>query len=634
MMQKIIPLLLFILSTNINAQDLSFFTISSAISDKANAVIQYSENTIELVRQDKMTIKRKAKITIYNDKADGLAELELYYDKRTRIGKVKMEFHNAVGKRLKKVSKKDFDDYAATGSSTLYSDNRVLYYRHIPTTYPYTVTYEYEIITQNTAFIPRWLPISNYDVGVVKSTYSFSFPNDFKIQKLEANLDDYDIHKNSAIGLLKYSISNIAPIKHETLSPHYSKILPNVRLASNKFELAGVKGTAETWSDFGKWMYNELLASQNNLSEETIAKIKEMVKGIDDPTERAKVIYEYVQNKTRYINVAIDIGGWQPMKTSDVDRLGYGDCKALTFYTKSLLDIADVPSYYSIVYAGSSSKNNIEKDIVCAQGNHAFLCLPREKDTIWLECTSQKVPFGLKNSFTDDRDILAMTAEGGKIVHTCTNKPKENLQQTIGHFILKNDASIEGTAEIISYGTQYSNHLYRYDGLSPDDLEKRIKNHFDHINNLSVSKIEVHNNKTEKRYEETLSFTAENYSTTNADKSILFNLNTLNRILYIPSKVRNRKTPFEILRGYKDSDTYTITIPDGYSITDLPAPKTIENQFGVYTMSVEKKDNSTLIYTRSMLLNKGLYPKEMYKDYRTFWKKINRLENIKIIISK
>jgi hypothetical protein len=102
------------------------------------------------------------------------------------------------------------------------------------------------------------------------------------------------------------------------------------------------------------------------------------------------------------------------MMTADVDKLGYGDCKALTYYTKSLMDVVEIPSFYTIVNAGISKKN-IEKEVVSVQGNHAFLCLPQEKDTIWLECTSQKVPFGFKNSFTDDRDVLAITPIGGKI---------------------------------------------------------------------------------------------------------------------------------------------------------------------------------------------------------------------------
>ena len=67
-------------------------------------------------------------------------------------------------------------------NTSLYTDNRVIHYNYIPTTYPYTVTYKYILTESNTAFIPKWYPISNYRVGVKKRSYSFSYPEDFKIQ--------------------------------------------------------------------------------------------------------------------------------------------------------------------------------------------------------------------------------------------------------------------------------------------------------------------------------------------------------------------------------------------------------------------------------------------------------------------
>jgi transglutaminase-like putative cysteine protease len=45
--------------------------------------------------------------------------------------------------------------------------------------------------------------------------------------------------------------------------------------------------------------------------------------------KKAKKIYQYLQNKTRYISVQIGIGGFQPVTAADVDRLGYGDCKGI-----------------------------------------------------------------------------------------------------------------------------------------------------------------------------------------------------------------------------------------------------------------------------------------------------------------
>jgi hypothetical protein len=634
MLKKLFATLVIVISfLQIIAQDYVPFLIPENLSKNADAVVQFEDYSIDLVSQDKMLIHHKAAITIFNKNADYLADLTLYYDKHNYIKSVNMEFYNSFGKSIKKVKKKDFDDYSATGNTNLYTDNRVIHYDYIAISYPYTVVYEYKKHHKYTAFIPEWNPINNYNVGVKKSSYSFTYPPNFKIQKLESNFDKYSIQKNISSGLLKYSISNLDPLKYEAMSQGLSKITPNVKLASNRFHLAGVDGTADNWKDFGKWMYNELLASRNNLSEETITKVKKMVKDVSDPIERAKIIYEYVQNKTRYISVQVEIGGWQPMMTDDVDRLGYGDCKALTFYTKSLMDVAEVSSFYTSVYSGNE-KRSYKKDVVCKQGDHIILCLPATKDTIWLECTSQKIPFGSRNSFTDDRDVLAITKEGGKIIHTNTYKPERNLQETIATYSINSDGGIQADAEIKSYGTQYVNHLFSFDGLSPKDLEKEMKDYFDFINNLNFSKIEVTNNKESKRYEESVSFSADNYTVTNSDGSMLLTLNAFNRIDVIPKRAKNRKTPFEIARGYQNKDTYTINIPQNYLLFDLPKPITIENKFGTYFLSVEKLSETSLLYKRIFLLNKGLYPKEQYDSYRKFRKQIKKYEKLKIILKK
>ena len=55
-------------------------------------------------------------------------------------------------------------------------------------------------------------------------------------------------------------------------------------------------------------------------------------------SDKVKKIYQYMQNKTRYVNVSIGIGGWMPMSPEEVRKKGYGDCKGLTNYMKTMLN--------------------------------------------------------------------------------------------------------------------------------------------------------------------------------------------------------------------------------------------------------------------------------------------------------
>ncbi len=633
-MKKTIALALLVVSQwIISAQNYSVSFIPDSIKTNADAVVIYDNTTIEILNQRSMNISQKTAVTIFNKNAQEWASPSIDYDKHQKINNVTLIYYDALGNVLKKVKRSEFMDYAAVDGFSIYSDNRLIHFDYTPVTYPFTMVYEYELSTSNTAFINSWFPMRGYDTGVLSSSYSLIFPKEFKVQQLENNILGFNIKSQVLPQRLNYTLSNTPPLKYEEMSPSFREIVPHVNFAINKFNLAGVDGQAESWEEFGIWMQDKLLASRNNLSEETKTQIKNMVEGVADPKERAKIVYEYVQNKTRYISVQIGVGGWMPMYTDDVDRLSYGDCKALTYYTKSLLEVADVPAYYTAVHAGNP-KRNIEKDLVSVQGNHVFLILPMEKDSIYLECTSQKIPFGIKNDFTEDRDVLSLTPQGGKIIHTPAYLPEENRQDQIVHYSLDDKGTLNAKIEIKSFGNQYSNHLQDFDGKQPNELDELIKNHYDHINNITIESIKVYNNRELKRYEENILLSATNYAVINPDASILFSPNAFNRLDYVPPKVNNRKMPFEIKNSFKDVDQYKIQLPENYVVSDLPTSVSIETDFGIYSFSIEKETEQILVYKRSIIVYNGIYPKEKYEEYRKFRKDLKKYDEMKILVNK
>ncbi len=140
-----------------------------------------------------------------------------------------------------------------------------------------------------------------------------------------------------------------------------------------------------------------------------------------------KLLYNYLQNKVRYVSITEGLGGWQPIDAETVDRVSYGDCKALANYMKALLDIAGITSYYTIIRAGENAPG-LRDGFPSNQFNHAIVCVPVNNDTIWLECTDQQIPFGFLGSFTDDRKALIISESGGKIVNTTAYSAGDNKQ--------------------------------------------------------------------------------------------------------------------------------------------------------------------------------------------------------------
>ncbi len=634
---KFQPILLFVLIFNFQFLfsqdfDLNISTIPDSLKQNANAVVRFYITNIELESSKKMKIKVKKAITVLNKLGNRNAEIVMHYDKSNQIKKLKASVFNAFGIEIKNISKKKFKDYSAADGFSLFNDGRLKYYKHIPISYPYTIYYEYELESSNTAFIRRWLPINSYNQSVQQSSFKISYPNDLTITRVEKKFKKYPIEKKDSTGSLLYELKGISAIKYEDLSPSFTTIAPSVKLASNKFSLEGVSGLANNWDEFSKWMYDNLISSRMEIPETTKLKIQELVKGIDNPIERAKIVYEFVQNKTRYISVQVGIGGWMPMLASDVDRLGYGDCKALTNYTKSLMDAVDVESYYTLLYAGNE-KRNINSGIVSVQGNHAFLHIPSKEKDYWLECTSQTVPFGYQGTFSDDRDVLVISPKGGEIKHTNILNSKDSFQKTFANYNITSDGSLEAEIKIGSGGIQYKNH-YTLENKSHRDIEEYyMSDYWSYINNLIIHSYSFNNKKDSIIFEEKIKIKATDYATFSGDR-VLFILNAFNRISHIPKRYRNRKLPLEISRGFIDNDEFTIDLPTNYSIEAIPNDIKIENKFGIYQFSVKKIALAQLKYTRTFFLKKGLYSAADYKSYRNFRKQIVKFDKTKIVLIK
>jgi hypothetical protein len=610
---------------------LSSLSIPAHLKENANAI--FRDNSIEITIEavDRMLVRNRQVVTVLNKKGNVDARIVEAYDDDTKITKLSAKIYDVFGNEVKKYSKSKFVDVSAVSGGTLYSDSRVKYIDYIPVAYPYTLVFESEYRTSSTGFIPRWIPNNGYYVGVEKSTYILNNPLKIKLRTKEKSFKGYPIENLSTGVNLHYVIKNQKALKPENLSSSYLEYMPQLMVASNEFALKKVTGRASNWKEFGEWMHRKLIQDRDILDVSTIEKIKSLVADVTDPIEKAKIVYKFVQDKTRYISVQVGIGGWEPISANQVDQVGYGDCKGLTNYTKALLDAVGVTSYFTLVYA--QQKRNIVKNFSSMQGNHAILNIPNNGNDIWLECTSQTIPFGFLGDFTDDRDVLVITPEGGIIKRTPAYFNEDNLQTIDGSIQLYEDGSVKASLERVSHGIQYDQKS-RYDSMSEEDLKKHYKTKdWSYNNNLEINSVALENDKDSVVFTEKMKTSITDYATIN-ENDYLFRVNMFNRNTNVPKRYRDRTLPLKISRGYQDIDQYSYVIPKGYTFAGLPEEKNITTKFGSYKVSFTKIDATTFIYKKELLIKAGDYPKEDYKDYRKFRKSIARYENLRISLIK
>jgi len=609
----------------------SSLLIPDSLKQNANAVVRLDQIDILISSQQSMNIKNKRVVTVLNEQGQGAIDAYEYYNKKTRIENIQATIFDAFGNEIKKIKRKDFKDLCATDGGTVFSDNRYIYLDYTPTQYPFTVIYESEIETSATAFIPQWYPLNDYFLSVEKSVLNVNYPDNLGFKKMEFNFSNFKIIKAADTSTrLSYVATNILVQKQEDYSPSYI-IFPKVMMGLELFHLEGVDGNAKTWKEFGQWYSDKILTGTTELPEETKSKIKNLVGDEKDLIKKARIVYKYLQDKSRYVSIQVGIGGWKPMLANDVDRLGYGDCKALSNYTKALLNAVDVPSYVTLLY-GDRNKHDIQSDFVSMQGNHMILSIPNGDNYVFLECTSQDNPFGYQANFTDDRNVLVVKPDGGEIVRTKNYENKDNSQISKGNYSIDDNGDFSGKITIVSEGSQYSQ-KYHLETAQPTEREKRYKEYWDNINNLKINKTTFSNDKEKVSFTENADISAVNYGTISNNKMI-FVVNGFNQNSGIVKRIRNRKNQFEIPRGYHDADEIEIALPTGFTVESIPNNFEVNTKFGEYKTEIIKKDNSNLIYKRSIFIKKGLYKSTEYDEYRLFMEQISKNDNAKIILTE
>lgn len=611
--------------------DYSVFSIPSDLSDGVDSVLRDEHITVDISDISKLKFTMHRVITIYNKVGLGDADAFVFYDNNTQVNDLEARVYNRMGKEIEKFKKRDFQDVSAVSGGTLYSDSRALYLEYTPTSYPFTMVLDYEYTSKTTAFIPGWLPLGAYDSSTAASTYEIIYNPDIKLNYKETNFEGYDIEKTEEPGHIVYTAKDLKTLESEYLAPAFTTRAPRVRFALEEFYLEGVHGKANDWAAFGSWMNDYLVSESNDLPQATIDAVRDMTKDLPDDEAKARAIYKYLQDKVRYISVQIEIGGWKPMKASEVDRLSYGDCKALTNYTKNLLEAVGIESYYTVLYAGD--KKSIDEELVSIQGNHAILALPfGENDYTFLECTSQEVPYGYMGDFTDDRDVFIITPEGGEIVHTTVYDIDDNITKTTVDATLDETGQIKASLVRDSYGVDYGDGL-QLTHLDQKELNDNYHHEWDMLTGLLVSDIYIKDDQEKVIFNEALNLEVPKYaSDINGDLILRPNMFYYGSKM-IPPRYSDRKAHFVIERERQSQKEFNYTLPQGYVLESLPEPVNLKTEFGEYTAKMTQTSPNTFQYTRTLIIRAGVFTPDLYEDYREFWKQIARYDNQKVLLN-
>ncbi|WP_420575674.1 transglutaminase domain-containing protein [Ekhidna sp.] len=594
---------------------------------KAHAQVLKNETRITIDNEGVKTTQRKVRIRINNKESNWLSHIEVRHDPKQTFSFNYAQIIDSNGKVVRKLKKKELITRNDFPYQAFHQDDLITEFDLYWNSYPYQIEYSYEVTEEEFLYVTWWTPIIYYSVPVTNAALEVIIPKGYNIQVYKSGDVLFEETQIDQTRKLSWQASASKQPENEIFMPPSNSLIPRVVIVPNNFTY-GVGGNTDSWSAFGTWL-SELNRGTDNLPYSEKEIVQEMIDGIHNEKEIIRVLYHYLQDHTRYINVAIDVGGLKSYSASYVCTNKYGDCKALTTYMKGLLKVAGIESHYTIIDANKNIEN-IETSIPSQQFNHVILTVPLQKDTVWLENTSNSLPFNYLGTFTQNRYALAVDSSNSKLIKTPRLKPEDVLIERIYSFSSDAENNWKSDIKIRLRGESFEDFRYYNVNGSNKELNGLIKRVVD-LGDFKMKDWESNHHRDSSNVTITTSGEIGDPTRNIGHMNVITPL-----MIRLPDFEEPKKRDFDVKINYPiyliDSVKYELKNLNEKKI-QLPEGQSIDSEYGEYSSHFEIK-NKYILITERFLLKANHIPVKDYEKFYSFIQSIIEYKKTCAIIIK
>jgi hypothetical protein len=402
----------------------------------------------------------------------------------------------------------------------------------------------------------------------------------------------------------------------------------------------------DTWQGIGDW-YNSLSRDRIVANPEMTAKAAELTAGKTDFYDKTEAIGEFVQQQIRYFAIEMGIGGWQPHAAADIFRNRYGDCKDKATLLSAMLSTVGIHSDLMMV---DDRRGVVDPEAPSIFGDHMIGAIeipagytsPRLRSVVTAKSgrhylifdpTWEKTPFGqLEHELQGSYGVLF---EGSKseVVALPIMSPELNSIQRTASFQLQPDGTLKGDIVEKRFGDLAEHKRVLYTSATTKDRET-YESH-----QLGEDFISFH----------TSGFKIENVQSLNKDLTISFSLTadgfakSMGPLLMVRPRVlgsagmwvdrKPRLVPINLQETHQEKDDFTIELPQGYAMDELPDPVKVDLGFAAYESKSELTGN-TLHYHRTYTVREVTLPASRYDDVQKLAAIIETDEQNRAVLKK
>ena len=607
----------------------------TAHDEKDEAILLYSEDITTVQPDGKVKAIERRAYKILRPEGRDYGVAWAYVGRETKIGSMRAWCIPAQGKDYEVKDKDAVERSPAVMGGELASDIKVRMLR-IPAAEPGNVVgYEIEY-SQRPYVLEDWWEFQEA-IPVREARYTLQMPPGWEYKAVwlnHARVEPVAAGSNR----WQWVINDVQPIRHERGMPPFRGIAGQM-IVSFVGPGAGQRSGFLTWDDMGKWQAT-LANGKREVTPEIVQKVADLTLASKNPQQKMQGIAGFLQKDIRYVAIELGIGGFQPHAAADVFSHRYGDCKDKATLMSAMLRQAGINSYYVMINTERGAVgpetppmmylfNHVILAIKLPDGSsderyQAVLEHPKLGRLLIFDPTNEKTPIGQLSGDLQGNYALLVTPEGGELIRTPQLPAATNGIAHTGRLSLDAQGTLRGEMTVTRRGdfAEYE----RYEQLAVQnskDRVKRIEQEVAHsIGMFEITKAQMTNlDATELPFGYNFTFVAPTYA------KQLGNLIAVRpRVMGIHSsdlleEKEPRKFPV-IFRGpERDSDSFEITLPEGYMVDDLPPPVDVDYSFASYHSKTEA-DRNTLKYTRTFEVKELSVPVSKVEDLKGLYRVI------------
>lgn len=563
--------------------------------------LNYNRETRIFIKdnQPQAETKEYVEIAVLDDKANGLYnKYKVFHGSFDELTHLEAFTKAPDGSRYKKINVTEIKTQSSRSRGVFYDDVKESAFDFPSLTKgAYAIVNHTELNKDLHLLSPFYF--ASY-MPVVNARFTISFPSNMEIKYTIKNDDRHKIQvKEDNRGRehsYEFTASDIKYFDRFGDAPSMSYYEPHVivQIASYKNSNNETVNYLRNLDDLYQWNYSFIKNLDNTKGNVIKSLVDSLTHNVTAPADKAKKIYQWVQQNIKYVAFEDGLEGFVPRKAEAICTRKYGDCKDMASLLTAMMQLAGLDAHFTWIGTRSIPYDYTDVSLPITD-NHMISSVKIDDKWIFLDGTDPSCIFGLpSNAIQGKQALIAITDKEYKVERVPVIEGDKNAVVD-STFISIADNGIKGRSSVYYKGyfaTDVNNGLMFRDARDTKDF---VKSRLGKASNKFILGDYSINNRNEDKSMVNIqaNFQVPDYGKKIADE-VFINLNL--EKFFTSSVIDTSKRKIALENNYRYVITqYTILdMPDSYKVNYLPKNFSIKNDAVAFDIEYSVKDNKVI----------------------------------------